>query len=102
MSQIPISVIGLEDGENATISPTDIDVYLTGPIVALSEITTEDIHAVIELQDLEDGSYQIAPRVEVSSEDVITVQSVMPATIEVQISHVEVPEESAESLKEGA
>lgn len=101
MSQIPITAIGLEDGMNATISPTDIDVYLTGPIVALGEITADDIHAVIELQDLEDGSYQIAPRVEVSSEDVITVQSLMPATIEVQISHAEGSEEPSETQNEG-
>ncbi len=46
--------------------------YLTGPIIALSQITAEDIHAFIELQDLEDGSYQLAPRVEVSSEDEIS------------------------------
>ncbi|MBQ6509261.1 MAG: hypothetical protein IJI07_07295 [Flexilinea sp.] len=101
MSQIPISVIGLEEGINVMISPQDIDVYLTGPIVALGEITADDIHAVIELQDLEDGSYQIAPHVEVTSEDVITVQSVMPATVEVQISHMEEPEELTKSPKEG-
>lgn len=101
MSQIPISVIGFEDGMHATISPQDIDVYLTGPIVALSDITADDIHAVIELQDLEDGSYQIAPRVEVSSEDVITVQSVMPATIEVQISRMEGSEEITDEMNNG-
>ena len=97
LSQIPISVIGFEEGVHATISPQDIDVYLTGPILALSQVTPEDIHAVIELQDLEDGSYQLAPRVEVSSEDVITVQSVMPATIEVQISHADDAELPAET-----
>ena len=101
MSQIPISVIGFEDGMHATISPQAIDVYLTGPIIALSEIKAEDIHAFIELQDLEDGSYQLAPRVEVSSEDEIAVQSVMPATIEVQISHAEEPEALPENQTEG-
>ena len=96
LSQIPISVIGFEDGMHATISPQDIDVYLVGPINSLNEIEPEDIHAVIELQDLEDGSYQLAPRVEVSSSDSISVQYVTPATIEVQISHIETPDEDAE------
>lgn len=96
LSQIPISVIGFEDGMHATISPQDIDVYLVGPINSLNEIEPEDIHAVIELQDLEDGSYQLAPRVEVSSSDSISVQYVTPATIEVQISHIETPDENAE------
>ncbi len=84
-SQIPVSVIGLDEGLEASISPEDIDVYLVGPIVSLGEIEPEDINAVLELQDLGEGSYQIAPRVEVASADTITVQSVMPATIEVQI-----------------
>ena len=91
-SQIPVSVIGFEDGMHATISPQDIDVYLVGPINSLSEIDPEDIHAVIELQDLEAGSYQLAPRVEVSSSDSISVQYVTPATIEVMITRVETAE----------
>lgn len=91
-SQIPVSVIGFEDGMHATISPQDIDVYLVGPINSLSEIDPEDIHAVIELQDLADGSYQLAPRVEVSSSDSISVQYITPATIEVQVSHTDTDE----------
>lgn len=90
-TQIPVSVVGPDndEGMEVTISPSDIDVYLVGPIVSLGEIEPDDIHAVIEVQDLEDGSYQIAPRVEVVSSDTITVQSVMPATIEVQVAHTE-------------
>ncbi len=89
VSQIPVSLIGLDEGLTASISPSDIDVYLIGPIVSLGEIVPEDINAVLELQDLAEGSYQIAPRIEVSSSDTITVQSVMPATIEVQIVNPE-------------
>ena len=101
IGQIPVSIIGLDNDEQTevTISPSDIDVYLVGPIVSLGEIEPSDIHAVIEVQDLEDGSYQIAPRVEVSSSDTITVQSVMPATIEVQVVHAH-PEEPAEEQEE--
>ena len=58
------------------------------------EIDPEDIHAVIELQDLEAGSYQLAPRVEVSSSDSISVQYVTPATIEVMITRVETAEKT--------
>ncbi len=86
--QIPVSMIGLEEGLEAVISPSDIDIYLVGPIITLAEIEPEDIHAVIELQDLVEGSYQIAPKVEVSASDTITVQSIQPATIEVQITEI--------------
>ena len=86
--QIPVSMIGLEEGLEAVISPSDIDVYLVGPIVTLAVIEPDDIHAVIELQDLDEGSYQIAPKVEVSASDTVTVQSIQPATIEVQITKI--------------
>lgn len=92
--QIPVSMIGLEDGMEAVISPTDIDVYVIGPIVTLSKIEPGDIHAVVELQDLAEGSYQIAPKVEISATDTITVQSIQPATIEVQIT--EIPNQNTE------
>ncbi len=99
-SQIPVSVIGLDEGLEASISPEDIDVYLVGPIVSLGEIEPEDINAVLELQDLGEGSYQIAPRVEVASIDTITVQSVMPATIEVQITDPNKAESEEDELSE--
>ncbi len=99
-SQIPVSVIGMDENADVSISPNDIDVYLVGPIVTLERIEPGDIHAVIELQDLEDGSYQIAPRVEVTSSETITVQSIMPATIEVQITHIpEAETETAEAAE---
>ncbi len=100
VAQIPVSVIGLDEGLEASISPSDIDVYLIGPIVSLGEIVPEDINAVLELQDLGEGSYQIAPRIEIASSDTITVQSVMPATIEVQITDPNQTEPEGSELSE--
>ncbi len=100
VAQIPVSVIGLDEGLEASISPSDIDVYLIGPIVSLGEIGPEDINAVLELQDLGEGSYQIAPRIEIASSDTITVQSVMPATIEVQITDPNQTEPEESDLSE--
>lgn len=101
-SQIPVTVIGLEEGLEVAVSPGDIDVYLIGPIVTLSQIEPEDIHAVVEIQDLAAGNYQIAPDVEVTSNDTITVQSVMPATVEVQITSIEEAETEGEAAAEPA
>ena len=92
-SEVPVRMIGLEEGLESIISPTAVDVYLAGPIVSLNAVELDDINAVVELQDLEPGSYQVTPRIEVSSTDTITVQSVMPATIEVQINPVITEEE---------
>ena len=94
ISEVPVSVVGLEEGHEVYISPDVIDIVLSGPMVSLAEIEPGDIHAVIEVQDLKEGSYQIAPRVEVSSAETINVQSVQPANIEVQISGIPAPDEN--------
>lgn len=99
-SQIPVSMIGLEEGLSAVISPEDIDVYLAGPIITLADVEPADIHAVIELQDLAAGSYNIAPKVEVVAMDTITVQSIQPAIIEVQITEQPILEELPGDLPE--
>ena len=88
-SDIPVSVLGLEEGYEAVISPTEIDVYLTGPVNTLSSITNANITAVVELQDLEAGSYTLTPKIEVSSAEPVSVQSVMPAQIAVEIKPIE-------------
>ena len=87
-SDIPISVLGLEEGYEAVISPTEVDVYLTGPVNTLSTITNANVTAVVELQDLEEGSYTLAPKIEVSSSEPVSVQSIMPAQIAVEIKPI--------------
>ena len=94
IAEIPVSLVGLEDGMDAYVSPSTIDVVLSGPMVSLSEIESEDIHATVGVQDLGEGNYQLAPNVEVASADTITVQSIQPGTVEVQITMI--PSESIE------
>ena len=88
-SNIPISAVGLEEGYEAVISPTEIDVYLTGPVNTLGAITNGNITAMVELQDLEAGSYTLTPKIEVSSSEAVSVQSIMPATVAVTIQPIE-------------
>ena len=91
-SDIPISVLGLEEGYEAVISPTEVDVYLTGPVNTLSAITNANITAVVELQDLEAGSYTLTPKIEVSSSEPVSVQSIMPAQVAVEIKPIDADE----------
>ena len=88
-SNIPISAVGLEEGYEAVISPMEIDVYLTGPVNTLGAITNASITAMVELQDLEAGSYTLTPKIEVSSSEPVSVQSIMPATVAVTIQPIE-------------
>ncbi len=97
-SQIPVSAVGIDDGLEAYISPSDIDVYLAGPLISLSEVEPADIHAILDLKDLGKGSYQLVPVVEVASNDPITVNSIQPQTIDVQITVI--PGEESDSGSE--
>ena len=96
-SQIPISAVGIDEGLEAYISPSDIDVYLAGPLISLSEVEPADIHAILDLKDLGEGNYQLVPVVEVASNDPITVNSVQPQTIDVQITVIPGEEIDSES-----
>ena len=96
-SQISVSAVGIDDGLAANISPSDIDVYLAGPIISLSDVEPGDIHAIVDLKDLGEGNYQLVPVVEVASNDTITVNSIQPQTIDVQISVIPAAEDSVKS-----
>ena len=96
-AQIPVSIIGVDDGLEAYISPADIDVYLAGPLISLAEIEPADIHALVDLKDLGEGNYQLVPLVEVASNDPITVNSIQPQTIDVQITGIPVDDETGEA-----
>ena len=96
-SQISVSAVGIDDGLEANISPSDIDVYLAGPIISLSDVEPGDIHAIVDLKDLGEGNYQLVPVVEVASSDTITVNSIQPQTIDVQISAIPTAEDSNNS-----
>lgn len=87
ISNVPVSVLGLEEGFSATISPELIDVLLTGPVRALEKITSEQVLAAVELQDLTAGQYQLTPNVSITSDEDVVVQSLLPATIEVTIKN---------------
>ena len=96
-SQISVSAVGIDDGLVASISPSDIDVYLAGPIISLSDVEPGDIHAIVDLKDLGEGNYQLVPVVEVASNDTITVNSIQPQTIDVQISAIPTAADSSNS-----
>lgn len=96
-AQIPVSIVGVDEGLEAYISPADIDVYLAGPLISLAEIEPADIHAIVDLKDLGEGNYQLVPLVEVASNDPITVNSIQPQTIDVQITGIPVDDETGEA-----
>ncbi len=80
-----VEVIGLEPGFSADTSPTTVDVILAGPLPVLNALQPADVHVRVDLSGLEVGTYQLVPVV-VVTEQGVTVQSILPGTVEVIIS----------------
>ncbi len=84
LTGIPIEILGLGPGLEATVSPATVDVILTGPLPVLDKLTPSEIKFIIDLTGLQVGTHQVTPRSEILITD-IQVQSLIPATIEVTI-----------------
>lgn len=84
-SDIPIQTEGLDANLSAEISPENVDVYLSGPLNFLDELTPSSIVVLIDLTDRGPGTYQLAPEVQLENEE-INVDAILPNTVEVIIS----------------
>ena len=74
---------GLEPALTATISPETVEVILSGPLPLLEALEADDVRIVLDLFDLPLGTHQIEPQVVVPEE--MTAQSILPATVQVEI-----------------
>jgi YbbR domain-containing protein len=80
-----VEVIGLTPGLKAQLSPTTVDVILAGPLPVLNSLQLTDVHVRVDLTGLIIGTYQLTPVVIVAQQGV-TVQSILPGTVEVVIA----------------
>ena len=78
---------GLGPGLTATVSPETVEVILSGPLPLLETLEANDVHVVLDLFILSLGTHQIEPQVsQVVVPEGITAQSILPATVQVEIS----------------
>ncbi len=88
ISNVPIQIEGLGEGLEAELSPEVVDIFLSGPLPLLDQLDQPDILILIDLTDRGPGTYQLEP--EVLLEDTqISVDVILPSSIEVTISEVE-------------
>lgn len=85
LNGIPVSITGLGEGMNATISPAIVDVILTGPLPMLDKLTPDDLKFMVDLSGMTSGTHQAVPQSEILISD-IRVQSIIPGIIEVTIT----------------
>lgn len=82
---IPVEIANLGEDLQAAISPEKVDIYISGPLHLLENLTMESVRVVLDLADRAPGTYQIAPIVEMQ-ETALRLDSILPGTIEVTIS----------------
>ncbi|MBZ0299008.1 MAG: hypothetical protein K8J31_04670 [Anaerolineae bacterium] len=85
--RIPVEVIGLNENTRVTISPQEVTVLMTGPQILLDTLTTQDVRAVLDLNGLGDGNYQLQPDVSLNADQsALTNLSVLPAELDVVLT----------------
>jgi YbbR domain-containing protein len=87
--EITPTLQNLTSGLTATVSPTTVEVFLSGPLPQLEAMQAIDVRVVVELFELGPGTYQITPQVVVP--DGVTDYSVLPSTVQVEIAVAPTP-----------
>jgi YbbR domain-containing protein len=84
LSDLAIHVIGLPDDLVARISPERVDVIVSGPLPLLDSLAENDVVVILDLNAVSEGTYQFAPRVEITVNE-LKVESILPSSIEVVV-----------------
>jgi YbbR domain-containing protein len=90
----PININGLSGGLAAQVFPQTVDVIISGPVPVLEAISSQDITVSVDVNELEIGVYQLIPSVDTSVENV-SVESILPGTVEVVIALPNTPTPTA-------
>jgi len=80
---------GLESGLTAEIELEAVEIILSGPVSLLESLDSDDIFVILELADLVPNSHVIEPRL--IAPDGITVEGLLPETVEVLIKELPTP-----------
>ena len=82
---VPVNAINLAGGLQAVLSPQTVDVYISGPMNLLENIGTSSVQVTLDLTGLTEGTYQLAPNVELDRPE-LRLDSTLPGLIEVVIT----------------
>lgn len=86
----PLDVRGVDDHLYALLSPDEVSIILTGPAAILNTLQPEEIIVIVDVSDLEPGTYQITPQI-IGIPTTIDASGPIPATIQVTISASPLP-----------
>jgi YbbR domain-containing protein len=87
---LPVEVIGLAPGLEASVKPAVVNVILSGPVPVLNTLGPTDVRVVVDLTGYSVGAYQFTPQVNILPARVQKV-SVLPATVDITITIAPTP-----------
>lgn len=79
---VPVEIINLDIGLTVNISPDIVDLYISGPMNLLEELTADNIRVTLDLSNRSAGTYQLSPEIFLN-DDQLRLDSILPGTIEV-------------------
>jgi YbbR domain-containing protein len=83
------TIQGLGPGLTSTVVPEKVELILSGPLPVLEALEHGDVRVVVDLFGLGSGTYPIEPGIVVP--EAVTAQSILPATLQVEISLAPTP-----------
>jgi YbbR domain-containing protein len=82
----PVEIQSVRLGLYSYVSPEEVDLILTGPAFVLDELDPEQVRVIIDVLNLDQGTYQLEPEVIVLPDD-ITWEPPTPSLIEVTLTY---------------
>ena len=79
---VPVEIINLGRGLTVNISPDKVDLYISGPMNLLEELTADNIRVTLDLSNRNPGTYQLSPDI-LLNHDALRLDSILPGTIEI-------------------
>jgi YbbR domain-containing protein len=79
---VPVEIINMGVGLTVNISPDKVDLYISGPMNLLEELTADNIRVTLDLSNRSPGTYQLSPEILLNNDE-LRLDSILPGTIEV-------------------
>jgi YbbR domain-containing protein len=87
---VPVETLGLPPDMQAQISPTTVDVIVSGPLPVLDALSPASFRAVVDITQMTPGTYQIKPNLDLVP-DQVQVDTILPDTVEVTLAPAPTP-----------
>lgn len=94
---VPVEVIGVPDGFEATVTPAQVTVIITGAQLALDDLTVADLRVLADASDItEAGTYQLEPSVTVNVAQIESATiSTIPTAVDVTVQPINAATQAA-------